>query len=369
MRVRGHLTALVLSGLVLACTADEENGSPTAPSAPRPSAGIVIFPDGGERILPGTWDTDADGLSDVDEELLLRQFRPFWYFDNQENGFPISVTEWSKLGRYVGASWNAYSSISTLRNAVNTLPSGTMYTVEGFYQEPGLCYDTEVGPWPSWITDCNDAPVYVDAVPVKNSNFVWLHYYLFFQVDVKDVSSTWWNPFITDVNHWGDWEHVCVLVTRDMIGYYDVTKKTQGPIGIHFHHHGDVTSTNMALAWHQDRRCQQYGVSHYQCYGTKHPRVYVQAWTHGMYRSPGSDYRGPYQGGWGTYDDQLDNPLVFMTPHGLSGLEGEVVRMFKGRWGHSTSVNPWGNSPKGPMIFNGLADHDYKPSPLIGDWL
>ena len=43
-------------------------------------------------------DADGDGISDGDEEILARQYRPFWDFDPQENLGPISVTDWANIG-------------------------------------------------------------------------------------------------------------------------------------------------------------------------------------------------------------------------------------------------------------------------------
>ena len=46
-------------------------------------------------------DLDEDGLADLEEEALLRQFRPVWDFDESETLFPISLAEWAGLGERI----------------------------------------------------------------------------------------------------------------------------------------------------------------------------------------------------------------------------------------------------------------------------
>jgi hypothetical protein len=41
-----------------------------------------------------------DGITDINEERIARQYRPFWDHDLQEGYFPISVVEWASLGRF-----------------------------------------------------------------------------------------------------------------------------------------------------------------------------------------------------------------------------------------------------------------------------
>lgn len=287
--------------------------------------------------LPDTYDLDSDGLSDRLEESLLRQYRPYWEFDGQEAIWPISVTNWADLGNYVlgpQEQRSYYSNLTTLYDAVTEPPYqafGDMFTEEVYFTSD---------------PDSN-APTYVDAQDLPNSfcigprcNLVWLHYWLFWQQDRKNYP-------VGTFSHYGDWEHMCLLVEENSEGDDNRT-----PVAFHWHHHGDADITATSGPWSYES----------DSWGNKHPVAFVEALAHGIYRNPDSSFHD----GGGSSDNPLDNPLVFMTSHwsnrSSGQLENEVIEFFEGDWGQS------GGSPAGPTIFGSKCDHDYVPNPVGSDW-
>lgn len=352
------LPSLWIVGALLSLAACQDDVAPTAP----PNRSIATSAGSpGPLAPPSNIDSDLDGITDTKEETLARQFRPFWDHDNQESWFPISLDEWGAIGRYVGVPSNSYNSITTLHNAAVARPNDDMFTSDGIYAGFVICNDT----FPSWNRrpGCNDAPTFVEAFPVQGSRFsktnlVWIQYWLFYQSSASDGG-----PFGPPFNFWahyGDWEHICVLTSLDDLGV-----KTASPIELHFHAHGGNHRTT-SFASHSDRRCTQYGLTHSECYGTKHPRVYVQAWGHASYSTPGSGADGPHNGGYRFNDDQLNNPLIFLTNHRLSNFNTyDMMARFNGQWGNSSG------SPIGPLEWNGPCDHDYHRlfgTVYVGNW-
>ena len=301
----------------------------------------------GPMSPPPSADLDGDGLADLDEEAILRQYRPVWDFDATETLFPISLEEWAALGERVmaasGTGSAPYSDPASLLTAVQAFPDGFMVTADDPY--PGL-------PPCGSGAQCNDAPVFVDAIPVGftlegRGNLVWLHYWLLYQYDLKlALPGSQQRP-----QHFGDWEHVCVLASLD-----DLADPDAPPVGLHFHAHGDLTVSDDASTWHAD------GV------GAFHPRVYVEASGHASYRDPGETLLGPHFGGR-IDPDGLSHPLVFLQPHATNRSDpiDEIARGFHGRWGQTTGET--GESPIGPLDFNDPCDHDYDRSPGLSDWI
>ncbi|HJU86397.1 MAG TPA: hypothetical protein VJ788_03395 [Gemmatimonadota bacterium] len=302
---------------------------------------------GGPMSPPPSADLDADGLADLEEEALLRQFRPVWDFDQTETLFPISLEEWAALGERVvdadGSESAPYSDVESLLAAVQAFPGGVMITREEPYAGFPPCGAGSL---------CNDAPVFVDAIPVGFSlngrdDLVWLHYWLFYHYDLKqplpgsEVRS----------QHHGDWEHVCVLVSLDDLGDPDAP-----PVGLHYHAHGGLAVHDAASAWHSDDA------------GSFHPHVYVEASGHASYRDAGETLLGPHAGGR-IDPDGLTHPLVFLRPHGTNRSDpaDEILGGFRGRWGQTEGNS--GESPIGPLEFNQPCDHDWKESPGVSDWL
>ena len=280
-------------------------------------------------------DRDQDGLADALEVRLVEQFRPFWFVDQSETVRPISVTDWARLGVFnlSGDGHVAYADLPSLLAAVQTHPTGTLHLSEG----P--------------IRGRDGATIYVDALPMPadyaisgKRNLVWLHFWLLFGDDVK--------PYSPSRSHRGDWEHVCVMVERNAVGDRD-----RPPVMIHWHHHGHVDVAAEAHAWHEDAA------------GGRHPRAYIEAGGHGIYRVPGT-FPGEHDDGAGSTDDPLDDPVVFMQDHGdQSGdvqLEATIVNRFMGRWGQT--VTQVAASPEGPLVHNGVCDHDYTPHPTASSF-
>lgn len=300
----------------------------------------------GPVSLPPSADSDGDGLADLEEEALLRQYRPVWDFDVTETLFPISLEEWAALGeRVVGPAGGsaAYSDPATLLAAVQAFPAGTMETAADPFAGLPPC---------GAGAGCNDAPVFVDAVPVGftlegRRNLVWLHYWLLYHYDLKlALPGSNQRP-----QHYGDWEHVCVLASLDDLGDPDAP-----PVGIHYHAHGNLEVAATASSWHAD------------AVGRFHPRVYVEAGGHASYRDPGETLLGPHFGGR-IDPDGLDHPIVFLQPHMTNRADpvDEIVNAFRGRWGQTTGET--GLSPIGPLDFNHPCDHDYDRSPGLSDWI
>ena len=296
---------------------------------------------------PPSDDLDADGLADLEEAAILRQYLPVWSFDPSETLFPISLAEWAALGERVTAASGAgsapYADPASLLAAVQMFPDGVMVTAA----EPrsGL---PPCGAGPG----CNDAPVFVDAIPVGftrngRGNLVWLHYWLLYHYDRKlALPGSDQRP-----QHHGDWEHVCVLASLD-----DLEDPDAPPVGLHFHAHGNLDVADDASAWHADGA------------GAFHPRVYVEAGGHASFRDPGETILGPHLGG--VIDpDGLDHPLAFLQPHATNRSDpvDEIVRAFRGRWGQTNGES--GVSPVGPLEFDDPCDHDYERSPGLSDWI
>lgn len=285
--------------------------------------------------LPEDTDSDFDGLSDSEEERLLRQYRPYWYFDGQEFIFPISITDWANLGRWVedGGEKLFYTNIVEMKNAVQILPNGKLAP-----------HAHMIGGWRE------NAPVYVDALLMPpafsdagRDSLVWLQYWLLFGDDRKYDSFNIW--------HRGDWEHICVLVERNR------TSIKTTPVKIHWHHHGGADISSSAYAYHSDT------------YGTRHPRVYIEAGAHGMFRDPGDGLYGPHDDNGGSADNPLDNQMIFMVPHWSnrsSRYEQDILAIFNGLWGNAWEW-PTG-PPKGPLEFNDSCDHDYRSFPTSGSF-
>lgn len=316
---------LITTALTLTSCAEDPMAPAGAGEGPRSDIRIGDV----DPLLPTTTDTDVDGLSDTEEETLLRQYRPMWYFDGQEFVFPISVGQWGLATGSIGPY--RYWNLPSLKDAVYRNSSGTMTPTEYF-----IVGDRE-----------EDAPIYVDAVPMPRTftvdgkrDLVWLHYYLLFGEDAKLILL----PF--GLRHRGDWEHICVLVERAAAG-----NKNRRPVRLHFHHHGQLDVSSSAYAWHRDG------------WGNYHPRVYVEAGAHGMYRNPGQGPVGPHASGAGSPDNPLDNPMRFMTSHwssrrGTSRDEKDILQRFKGTWGDTAG------SPRGPLQYNSACDHDYRSRPF-----
>ncbi|HUP19019.1 MAG TPA: hypothetical protein VM778_03595 [Gemmatimonadota bacterium] len=306
------------------------------PSGPGPDPGL---------------DSDGDGLGDDVEMALILQYRPVWEWDAAEEIWPISVEEWAGYGGRVmrGAESREYDDVASFASAAAALPDGTMETVA----------DIRAGAAPCAAgAGCDHAPVYVDAVPARFShrgrgNLVWLHYWLFFHFDRKVL------PPATDLSHYGDWEHVCVLVSLDDLGDPDAP-----PVGVHFHHHGLLDVVD-AAEWHADPACAG-GTSSPGCRGTRHPAAYVEANGHGMFPGPGETLLGPHFGERSNAADMLDNPVVFLTPHSTNSTSpvDDAIRAFRGRWGQTP-----GASPFGPLVPTQPCDHDWDATPTLGDWL
>ena len=80
----------------------------------------------------------------------------------------------------------------------------------------------------------------------------------------------------------------------------------------------------------------------------------------------------PHYGGGRAGDDQLNNPLVWLTKHPASDYPSyDKFTRFFGKWGHSSS------NPIGPTAWNSACDHDYYPRyyqligggvESVGDW-
>jgi hypothetical protein len=302
---------------------------------------------GGPLSPPPSDDLDGDGLADLEEAALLAQYRPVWDFDASETLFPISLEEWAALGERVmaasGGGSAPYSDPASLLAAVEAFPAGFMVTAEE--PHPGL---PPCGSGPG----CNDAPVFVDAVPVDFSlggrdDLVWLHYWLLYHYDRKQaLPGSEQRP-----QHHGDWEHVCVLVSLDDLGVADAP-----PVGLHFHAHGALDVADAASEWHAD------------ALGEFHPHVYVEAGGHASYRDPGETLLGPHLGGR-IDPDGLSHPVVFLQPHATNRTDpvDEIARVFHGRWGQT--IGETGESPIGPLDFNQPCDHDYDESPELSDWI
>lgn len=296
-------------------------------------------------------DSDSDGLRDDVELALVLQYRPVWAWDAAEEIWPISVEDWAGYGGRVtrGAESSEYADLAGLLAAVTVLPDGTMETAADVRSGAAPC---------AAGGGCDQAPIYVDAVPAAFShrgrgNLVWLHYWLFFHFDDKRL------PPATDLSHYGDWEHVCVLASLDDLGDPDAP-----PVGLHFHHHDQLDVTEVA-EWHADPACAG-GSSSPGCRGIRHPAGYVEANGHGVFPGPGETLLGPHFGARLNPADQLDNPVVFLTPHSTnaSTMADDVIRAFRGRWGQ-TPVR----SPFGPLVATGPCDHDWGATPALGDWL
>jgi hypothetical protein len=296
---------------------------------------------------PPSDDLDDDGLADLEEEAILRQYRPVWSFDPSETLFPIGLADWAALGeRVVAASGSGsaeYSDPASLLTAVRAFPSGVMVTAEE--PHPGL-------PPCAGGSGCNDAPVFVDAIPVDfalggRGNLVWLHYWLLYHYDLKRaLPGSDQRP-----QHYGDWEHVCVLASLDDLGDPDAP-----PVGLHYHAHGNLDVAEEASAWHADAA------------GSFHPRVYVEAGGHASFRDPGETLLGPHFGG--VIDpDGLQHPLAFLQPHDTNRSDpvDEIAAAFHGKWGQTDGET--GVSPVGPLEFADPCDHDYDRSPSMSDWI
>ena len=296
---------------------------------------------------PPSDDLDDDGLEDLEEEAILRQYRPVWSFDLSETLFPIGLADWASFGQHVmaasGQGSSEYSDLSSLLTAVQTFPGGVMVTAD--LPRPGL-------PPCGGGTGCNSAPVFVDAIPVGfamngRQNLVWLHYWLLYHYDIKlALPGSGQRP-----QHYGDWEHVCVLASMDDLG-----NPAAPPVGLHYHAHGNLDVADDASAWHSDAA------------GSFHPRVYVEAGGHASFRDPGETLLGPHFGGL-IDPDGLDHPLAFLQPHATnrSNPIDEIIGTFHGRWGHTDGET--GVSPLGPLEFENPCDHDYDRSPGLSDWI
>lgn len=300
---------------------------------------------GGPMSPPPSADLDADGLADLDEEALLRQYRPVWDFDETETLFPISLEEWAALGERIedGTESAPYADVESLLAAVQAFPDGVMVTAEEPYAGFPPCGAGAL---------CNDAPVFVDAIPVGFSlrgrdDLVWLQYWIFYHYDLKQALP---GSQVRSQHH-GDWEHVCVLVSLDDLGARDAA-----PVSLHFHAHGGLEVHDEASAWHADDA------------GSFHPHVYVEASGHASYRDAGGTLLGPHEGGR-IDPDGLSHPLVFLRPHATNRGDpsDEILGGFRGRWGQTEGDT--GVSPLGPLAFNQPCDHDWKASPGLSDWL
>lgn len=309
-------------------------------------AALVACDGSGPVSLPPSADADGDGLADLEEEALLRQYRPVWDFDAAETLFPISLADWAGLGERVtapGGGSAAYADPASLLAAVEAFPQGTMETATDPFAGLPPCGSG---------AGCNDAPDFVDAVPVGFSlagrgNLVWLHYWKLYHYDLKlALPGSNQRP-----QHYGDWEHVCVLASRD-----DIFDLDAPPVGIHYHAHGNLEVADDASAWHAD------------AFGSFHPRVYVEAGGHASYRDPGETLLGPHFGGR-IDPDGLAHPLAFLQPHASNrtGPVDEIANAFHGRWGQTTGDT--GESPIGPLDGNQPCDHDYNRTPGLSDWI
>lgn len=316
--------------------------NPSGPVAPIDRSSSLTLSAGGigPNVIPGDTDLDEDGLGDTEEETLIRRYRPYFYFDGQEFIFPISINDWANIGgrNYLDLyNYYAYASLSGLYTAASYAPWGTMspnYTTGGYRENYG--------------------PLYVDAVPMPESysiggrdSLIHLHFWLFFSTDIKYSNS--------QVQHEGDWEHVCVLAERKA-----VTDASLSPVKVHWHHHGGVTVSSTAYAYHTDG------------WGTKHPRAYVETGSHGIYRAPGTG------GGGGPADDDAGSPVDpltrdfrFMTTHwtnrtgGTPGLEKDILQTFDGHWGGRGFAWPSSDpGPLNPLEYVDNCGHDYDPNPV-----
>lgn len=303
--------------------------------------------DGGPTSPPPSDDLDGDGLADLEEDAILRQYRPVWDFDVTEDLFPISLEEWASLGERVmaasGPGSAPYSDPATLLTAIQAFPEGFMVTREEPYSGFPPCGAGAL---------CNNAPVFVDAVPASfalngRGNLVWLHYWLLYHYDLKQpLPGSGDRP-----QHFGDWEHVCVLASLSDLG-----NPAAPPVSLHFHAHGGLDVAADASAWHSDAA------------GSFHPHVYVEAGGHASYRDAGVTLLGPHEGGR-IDPDGLSHPLVFLQPHASNRSDpvDEIAGGFHGRWGQT--LGETGESPIGPLDFNDRCDHDYTRSPSVADWI
>lgn len=351
------VTVLVFLSFFLLASCSQERSVPTAPTNLELSG--VMAP-------PVNQDSDADGITDINEERIARQYRPYWDHDDQEAWFPISLVDWSSLGRYVGVSSNSFSTLYSFHAAAINRPNDDIFTATGIYPGKSFCNDTLSSPG---LPGCNDAPTFIEVFPVSGShygksNLVWIQYWQLYHYSLSD------NPLIPGWNgaHFGDWEHICVLASLNDLG-----NKTAKPVDMHFHAHNHWFFVRTTTAdWHSDLRCTTHGLSHSQCYGTRHPRVYVESLAHGMHYDAGSTLTNPHYGGYRFNDDQLNNPIRWLTQHPASDYSSyDTFKRFFGQWGHSSG------SPLGPTAWNSACDHDYYPryyqligggTANVGDW-
>lgn len=324
LRLYRRVLVAILALYVVGCSQDK-------PASPL-SSDLKPSSDFGTMVIPGSYDYDNDGLSDTDEETLVRQYRPYWYFDSQEFIFPISVTNYADIGgKLVFGFYESapYYDLFSLQDAVHSYPTGDMdssdYLIVG---------DRE-----------NYGPIYVDVVPMPSFydiggkyNLAWIHYWIFFGDDRKyDAHDNW---------HEADWEHICVMAERDYIG--DVSRP---PVKIHWHHHGGADISSTAYAYHIDS------------WGNYHPRVYVEAGAHGLFKYPGDDIYDPHNDGGGSPDKPLEKPIEFMTSHYSNRnyeYEMDIIQTFEGQWGNESEIS---SPPYGPLVFTDECDHDYNANP------
>lgn len=318
--------AVLVALVALAASAGCESGVRTGPDPPPP-------------------DTDGDGLSDDLELALLRQYRPYWNFDPDEFLFPIPVEAWARAGGEVLAAdevtFVEYDDLATLLDAVERHAQGVMHPadppLEGEPPCPAGC--------------AGDAPVYAEATPLEGRpDLAWLQYWVFYGYDEKDTE-------FGIFNHRGDWEHVCVLAAVDSIG-----SPTAPPEGLHFHRHGDLSVVETA-EW---VACRPGAAG---CAGSRHARVYVDRGGHGSWPVAGISPLGPHRGGRPGTGGLLESPIVPILPHPANAdrLDDEVVRAFRGIWGHR-DASTTNAGPAGPVVFDRLCGHDFLDRPTLADW-
>ena len=275
-------------------------------------------------------DSDGDGLSDEEEEVLAIRFKPVLYFDSKEKCFPTNiqyaldhsnlVTEdgFEKLSKkinyedflgHTGLMYNSYY----LDNPEGDIRLGTT----GITNEITKLEDEYVE------SDKNNYPytsyVHVTKDTYDGNNYIVIQYWFYYAV----------NNGIN--NHEGDWEMVQVVLD-------DTDSSTPKFLGYSQHYHGQKANWDSKHVSKEEFDADGDGKTE------EHPVVYIARGSHASYFKSRTFILSLDKVDGKKKIDIINENLIVMDESG-GWLD------FQGRWGQSNSKSGW-NGPEGPRYRN-----------------
>ena len=288
-------------------------------------------------------DSDLDALPDVQEQAVLDQYRPWFYFDAAEVAWPSSATwftQHSNLLNTTGGTIPQATMMNNPRLALTSSPaSGSQLTLD-------ILDANRSGQYAANPSLSSNVPVYGHVVPLSDANaitypgysgsfgsgFVLVQYWMLFPFN--DSHKFDYIPFTNQPgDHEGDWIWIDLFLNVD-----------GQPQTVVYHHHGDGSVAPSVVDWSQVQK--RDGA----------PIGFPEWGTHELWEAPGGagGLNSPVEHHWGDGLQIRPSAVVNMgePSHAMSHadpneqLDSDLALSFNGIWGDFAGTNA--DNPPGP---------------------